>query len=84
MWLGDIAKLPVNEQYYLRSENIESDHSIGSEFYDAQIMCQPSEHSKEDHLFKIRSEFLEQCFKRFNKKFAHYMFFMIFALHIPI
>jgi hypothetical protein len=34
MWLGDIAKLPEPEQYYLRSENVESDHSIGSEFYD--------------------------------------------------
>ncbi len=39
MWLGDIARLPDAEQYYLRSENIESDHSIGSEFYDGQIEC---------------------------------------------
>lgn len=37
MWLGDIARLPDAEQYYLRSENIDSDHSIGSEFYDGQI-----------------------------------------------
>ena len=32
MWLGDIAKLPLNEQHYLRSENVPSDHDIGSEF----------------------------------------------------
>lgn len=31
MWLGDIAKLPLNEQYYLRSENIDSNHRIGKE-----------------------------------------------------
>lgn len=37
MWLGDIAKLPKDEQFYLRSENVPSDHSIGSEFYDGQI-----------------------------------------------
>jgi hypothetical protein len=39
MWLGDIAKLPEPEQFYLRSENVPSDHSIGSEFYDGQISC---------------------------------------------
>ena len=43
MWLGDIAKLPENELYYLRSENIPSDHSLGSEFYDGQIEVKFSE-----------------------------------------
>lgn len=71
MWLGDIARLPINEQYYLRSENIESDHSIGSEFYDGQIECKFTDHSKEDRLFQCRSNFLESCFKRFGVKFAH-------------
>jgi len=37
MWLGDLAKLPESEIYYLRSENVESDHNIHSQFYDAQI-----------------------------------------------
>jgi hypothetical protein len=70
MWLGDIAKLPETEQYYLRSENIPSDHSIGSEFYDGQIECIFTEHSPEDELFKDRSTFLEACFRRFGKKLA--------------
>jgi hypothetical protein len=39
MWLGDIARLSEAEQYYLISENVPSDHSIGSEFYDGQIEC---------------------------------------------
>lgn len=71
MWLGDIAKLPNSEQYYLRSENIESDHSIGSEFYDSQIECVFTEPSIEDALFNSRSEFLEICFRKFGKKLAH-------------
>lgn len=45
MWLGDIDKLPDNEKYYLRSENVESDHDIHSEFYDAQIDVKYSERS---------------------------------------
>ncbi len=71
MWLGDIASLPIAEQYYLRSENIESDHSIGSEFYDGQIECKFTNYSKETKLFQSRSNFLESCFKRFGKKLAH-------------
>lgn len=71
MWLGDISSLPEAEQYYLRSENIESDHSIGSEFYDGQIECKFTDLSKEDELYKYRSLFLEECFKKFNTKIAH-------------
>lgn len=71
MWLGDIATLPASEQYYLCSENVESDHSIGSEFYDGQIECIFTEHSKEDRLFEARSTFLDSCFKRFGIKLAH-------------
>lgn len=71
MWLGDVARLPVNEQYYLLSENIESDHSIGSEFYDGQIECKFTDHSREDNLFQCRSNFLEASFKRFGVKLAH-------------
>jgi hypothetical protein len=71
MWLGDIAKLPENEQYYLRSENVPSDHSIGSEFYDGQIECKFTGRTPEDHLFEQRSRFLEACFNRFGEKVAH-------------
>lgn len=71
MWLGDIAKMPESEQYYLRSENVASDHSIGSEFYEGQIECVFTEVSREDRLFKARSAFIEANFKRFAKKIAH-------------
>lgn len=71
MWLGDIARLPENEQFYLRSENIQSDHSIGSEFYDGQIECKFTDRTPEDQLFEQRSRLLEACFSRFGQKVAH-------------
>jgi hypothetical protein len=71
MWLGDIARLPEKEQYYLRSENVQSDHSIGSEFYDGQIECKFTELAPESHLLEERSRFLEACFGRFDQKLAH-------------
>lgn len=71
MWLGDIAKMPEAEQYYLRSENVPSDHSIGSEFYEGQIECVFTEVSREDRLFKGRSALIEAIVKRFDKKIAH-------------
>lgn len=71
MWLGDIARLPEPEQFYLRSENIESDHSIGSEFYDGQIECIFTEPAGEKRLFALRSQFIEAVFKHFGQKIAH-------------
>jgi hypothetical protein len=71
MWLGDIAKLPETEQYYLRSENVESDHSLGSEFYQGQIECIFTDPSREDALFGLRSGFIDACFLRFKTKLAH-------------
>ena len=87
MWLGDVARLPANEQYYLRSENVESDHSIGSEFYDGQIECKFTDHSEEDNLFQCRSIFLEFCFKKFGRKLAHLddeVFEMVMGFNAPI
>jgi hypothetical protein len=71
MWLGDIARLPKSEQYYLLSENRSSDHCIGSEFYDAQIECIFTDPPLESVLFAARSDFLEAAFKRWNTKLAH-------------
>ncbi|MBD1926542.1 hypothetical protein H6F74_09840 [Trichocoleus sp. FACHB-90] len=61
MWLGDIDKLPLNEQYYLRSENVESDHDLYSEFYESQIEVQFSNPSPENFLFHVRSETNQTC-----------------------
>lgn len=71
MWLGDIAELPEGEQYYLRSENVPSDHAIGSEFYEGQIDCVFTPPSTESELFAARSEFLAACATVFSSKIAH-------------
>lgn len=70
MWLGDIAKMPDAEQYYLRSENVPSDHSIGGEFYDGQIECKFTPITAENALFQARSEFIEACYLRLKTKIA--------------
>lgn len=71
MWLGDVATLDENEQYYLRSENIESDHDIGSEFYDGQIEVKFTDYTPEDKLIHSRSAFLEFCTRQFGLEVSH-------------
>lgn len=66
MWLGDIAKLDINEQHYLCSENINSDHDIASEFYEGQIEVQWAEPSKEKKLFQKRITLHEAVLKKFS------------------
>ena len=66
MWLGDIINLNVEEQFYLRSENIPSDHSISSEFYEAQIEVKWAEASSEKKLLKKRLQFNEQVRNNYN------------------
>ena len=70
MWLGDIIGLDINEQFYLRSENIPSDHSIGSEFYEAQIEVTWAEISAEGKLLKERIKFNEKVRNNFNLSIA--------------
>lgn len=66
MWLGDIGRLDINEQHYLRSENIESDHDIASEFYEGQIEVKWAEPSLKNQIFKKRLELHEMTNKLFS------------------
>lgn len=66
MWLGDIAKLPDREKHYLKSENIESDHDIHSEFYNAQIEVIWSDPSLKDAAFIARKDFAKEVESRFE------------------
>ncbi|RZM78011.1 hypothetical protein [Leptolyngbya iicbica] len=70
MWLGDIDKLPLNEQHYLRSENVYSDHDLCSEFYESQIEVQFSNPSPENALFHVRSEVVKACLRE-RKGYLH-------------
>lgn len=71
MWLGDVAKLPLAEQYYLRSENVPSDHSIGSEFYDGQISCIFTEPPAEAILLQARSSLAKAFEIAFGRPLFH-------------
>ncbi|HGU9804451.1 TPA: hypothetical protein ACNFO5_001823 [Citrobacter freundii] len=69
MWLGDIDELPEKEKYYLLSENVESDHSIHSEFYNAQIDVKWSDPSIENEVFELRKKISDKA----NTKHGHPM-----------
>jgi hypothetical protein len=56
MWLGDIDRLSKSEQYYLKSENVESDHDIASQFYEAQIDVEFTPPSREKALLRARHD----------------------------
>jgi len=60
-WLGDINKLPTNEQHYLKSENIDSSHDIASDFYAAQIDAIFPELPAEEQMFKNRAKFVSNA-----------------------
>jgi len=59
MWLGDVGELEVEEQHYLRSENVQSDHSISSEFYEAEIEVKWANPSNERFLLTQRLQLYE-------------------------
>ena len=66
MWLGDIGNLSVEEQFYLRSENIPSDHSLGSEFMRQKLEVMWAKASAEKTLLKKRLEFNENVRNNFG------------------
>ncbi|MFY8251981.1 hypothetical protein [Clostridium perfringens] len=66
MWLGDINNLPIEEQYYLRSENIQSDHSVSSEFYEGQIEVKWANRSKIKKLFQTRLNYNEKVIENYK------------------
>lgn len=70
MWLGDVGNLSIEEQFYLRSENIPSDHSIGSEFYEAEIEVMWAQVAAEKTLLKKRLEFNESVRNNFGLSVA--------------
>ena len=68
MWLGDIHRLSETEQHYLRSENVESDHDIASEFYQAQIDVQFTPPSRENALLRARYEMVNRTYEKLGVK----------------
>jgi hypothetical protein len=66
MWLGDVQELDLNEQHYLRSENILSENNIFSQFYEAQIGNIWADPSRENRIFSQRKELHEKTLGSYN------------------
>ncbi|UTH48011.1 hypothetical protein KBW81_15180 [Loktanella salsilacus] len=71
MWLGDVAKFPDSEQYYLMSESRPPEFSVGSEFFDGQISCKISDQSIEDDLLHSRTLAIDSFIKKYQISIAH-------------
>lgn len=87
MWLGDILDLPTKEQYHLLSYNIESDHNLKSEFYNAQILVEWGSESKEGNIFKIIGQINKKIMKKYSINLTTLekeTLFYYSQLHIPI
>ncbi len=54
----------------MRADNIESDHCVGSEFYDSQIECKFTDPGPEERLIKAQSSFHHAAFQRFGKRLS--------------
>lgn len=54
IWYGDLIKADSFEQQYLVSENIQSDHHIESQFYDAQIKAEFTKDIKEIEILQLK------------------------------
>lgn len=72
IWLGDLDQMELAEQHYLRSENVPSDHDIGSDFYLGQIEAVFTDYSKERRLFHLRMSLAEKAFREFTVKLNSY------------
>jgi len=73
MWLGDLDNLDQKDQIMLLAHNVPSDHSIGCEFYEAQIGAEFTELSQEQRLIRTSGEFASAVIERFNHMKAYKM-----------
>lgn len=51
-WLGDLGRIPYDEQLHWRSYNIPPSGGLSETFYKNQILAHPTDSERLDHLFK--------------------------------
>ncbi len=66
MWLGDLDELSRRDLLMLAAHNAESDHDIGSEFYEAQIEAQFTKVSQEKRIIRAQNRFAEDLARQFG------------------
>lgn len=68
VWLYQLDKLPLIEQKYFSSFNLQSDHDIASEFYLSTIEAEFGTLSKEQYLLELRSKVISKFKNTSNLK----------------
>jgi hypothetical protein len=71
VWLGDLGRLPYEEQLHFRQYNVRPSGGITTEFYDTQILAKFSETKEPIHLLK-------KSLKEVNKSSLEKLGFKIF------
>lgn len=66
VWLGDIREIPANEQEYWKLYNIDSDHDIESDFYQAQINIDYGSDVAEIELLLLKNKISHAAHARFG------------------
>lgn len=66
MWYGDLIQLSSKEQSFIKPHNIQSDHNIDSEFYDAQIDIVYTDPIIEVQILRLIQEINERCGEKFS------------------
>ena len=70
MWLGDLDELSKRDLQMLAAHNIDSDHDIGSEFYEGQIEVIFTKVSQEKRLIREQSQFAALLIEQFGEDCA--------------
>lgn len=66
VWLGDLGRdLPYEEQLYWRSYNIAPSGGISKTYYSRQIMAQPMNSDRPEHIFKSKYNQLQRISKEY-------------------
>ena len=50
-WLGDLGRIPYDEQLHWRAHNIPPSGTLSKKFYANQILAEPTDSNRPDHLF---------------------------------
>jgi len=66
MWLGDLNELSRQALMVLAAHNFESDHDIGSEFYEGQIEAKFTDLSQEKHILRAQNELAAELFDNYG------------------
>lgn len=51
-WLGDLGRIPYDEQFHWRANNIPPNGGLSEEFYKNQILAIPTDSNHPEHLFR--------------------------------